>query len=291
MLEKSNLSDTELSLYKLFREVIMKFSHEVKNFSKLNLAYLSHCANFVYKNKSTIHSELSNLGFDLTRDNYYFSDPNTHAQAFVVGDNRKIIVSFRGSEKEIADWVTNVQVFKETWTDANPLGEVHNGFYSALSSIWDKVSDEINTLRTGNQTIWITGHSLGGALATLAAATLELQNPHLRVGGVYTFGQPRIANQEFSKNYNKQLKNITFRCVNNNDVVTRVPPQIFGYSHVGKLMYFDVDGKLRSDNSLSWWARFWDRLEGRYDDVFNLTPDGIGDHSMDIYQELSQRNL
>ncbi|WP_041394051.1 hypothetical protein [Photobacterium profundum] len=53
-------------------------------------------------------------------------------------------------------------------------------------------------------------------------------------------------------------------------------------------MYFDRDGKIHSDGSLSWWARFWDRLEGRYDDVFDLMPDGVGDHGMDKYKELSE---
>lgn len=267
-----------------------KFNHKSKAFSKVNLSYLSHCSNLVYENKGKISKELKNLNFDTSRDNFFFSDSGTHTQAFVAGDTKKIIISFRGTEGKIADWVTDIKVFKETWTEANPLGDVHNGFNSALSSIWNDVFDEINTLRTNNQTIWLTGHSLGGALATLAAATFELQQPHVGINGVYTFGQPRIANHKFLRNYNEILKTRTFRCVNNNDVVTRVPPQIFGYSHVGKLMYFDVDGKIHSDGSLSWWARFWDRLEGRYDDVFNLTPDGVGDHSMDEYQELSEQN-
>lgn len=267
-----------------------KFNHKAKAFSKINLSYLSHCANLAYESKDTISKELKALGFDLTRDNYFHSDANTDTEAFVVGDARKIIISFRGTEGKLSDWATDAKFSKETWTDEHPLGEVHNGFYDALSSVWNEVFSEIMTLRTNNQSIWLTGHSLGAALATLAAATLHLQQPEIEINGLYTFGQPRLGNHKFSKKYNAELKNITFRCVNNNDVVTRVPPQIFGYSHVGKLMYFDVDGKLHADNSLSWWAKFWDRLEGRYDDIFDLSPDGIGDHSMDLYQELSENS-
>ena len=266
------------------------FNHKARAFSKVNLSYLSYCSNLAYESKADISEPLALLGFDLSRDNFFFADSETDTQAFVVGDKHKIIVSFRGTEGKLSDWVTDIKVFKETWTNENPLGDVHNGFYGALNSIWNAVLEEIHTLRTNKQTIWVTGHSLGGALATLAAATFELQQPRVGINGVYTFGQPRIANHEFSRNYNGILKSRTFRCVNNNDVVTRVPPQIFGYSHVGKLMYFDTDGAIHSDGKLSWWARFWDRLEGRYDDVFNLTPDGVGDHSMDQYQELSERN-
>lgn len=268
-----------------------KFNPKAKALSKINLSYLAHCANLSYKSKSAIGKELEILGFDLSRDNYYFSDPNTHTQAFVTGDKSKIILSFRGTEGKIKDWVTDAKIVQENWTDNNPLGEVHKGFYSALTSIWDEVSSEIITLRTNNQSIWLTGHSLGAALATLAAATLRLQQPEVEINGVYTFGQPRLGDRTFSKNYNSELKKITFRCVNNNDVVTRVPPQMLDYSHVGRLMYFDSDGTLHADNSLSWWAKFWDRVEGRFKDVLDLTPDGIGDHSMDVYQQLSEKNI
>ncbi|WP_218563860.1 lipase family protein [Marinospirillum perlucidum] len=266
-----------------------KFNHRAKGFSKINLSYLSHCSHLVYKSKQEIAQELEKLGFDLSRDRYFFSDPETDTQAFLVGDARKIILAFRGTEGKLADWATDARIFKRQWTQAQPLGAVHRGFYSALSSLWEALEEEVAHLRTNNQSLWITGHSLGGALASLAAATFELQHPQQGVNGVYTFGQPRIADQEFSQNYNKLLKERSFRCVNNNDVVTRVPPQIFGYSHVGKLLYFDADGELQRDNSLSWWARFWDRLEGRYDDVFNLTPDGVTDHSIEIYLNLAEK--
>lgn len=265
-----------------------KFNHKARAFSKLNLSYLSYCSNLAYEKESTIKKGLQKLGFDTSRDNFFFSDSETSTQAFVVGDKRKIIISFRGTKGK-EDWVTDAKISKETWTDINPLGRVHRGFYSALDSIWHDINQEISTLRTNNQSLWITGHSLGGALASLAAANFELQHPHININGVYTFGQPRIGDDEFAKNYNDRLFKITFRCVNNNDVVTRLPPQFCGYGHVGKLMYFDTDGDLHSDNSLSWWARFWDRLEGRYDDLFDLSPDGVGDHSMDIYQELSEK--
>lgn len=126
-------------------------------------------------------------------------------------------------------------------------------------------------------------------MATLAAATFEFQGTRIPVSGVYTFGQPRIANKKFTKKYNAKLKKRTFRCVNDDDVVTRLPPQAFGYSHVGKLLYFDNKGKLRRDNQLSWWGKFWDRLEDKFEDVFDLPLDELTDHSMDRYQKLAQK--
>ncbi|CAM3543449.1 lipase family protein [Parendozoicomonas haliclonae] len=262
------------------------FSHQASNFKKKNLAYLSRFANLAYEDESTVRTALDNLDLDTSNNSFFFKEGDT--EAVVAGDRKKIIVAFRGTEATLGEWMNNAQIAKDTWTEDNPLGMVHSGFYEAFNSVWNQVLAEIQRLRTHNQTIWLTGHSLGGALATIAAATLELQQPDIRVNGVYTFGQPRTANHLFAKNYNNRLKERTFRCVNNNDVITRIPPQIFGYSHIGTLMYFDTDGTIHTDGKLSWWARFWDRLEGRYDDIWNLAPDGVEDHRMDNYQALSE---
>ncbi|BCG64107.1 MAG: triacylglycerol lipase [Methyloprofundus sp.] len=265
-----------------------KFNPSAKGFSKLNLAYLAFCSNLAYESKEKIRLNMESQGFNLERDNYFFSDSVTGTQCFIVGDNKKIIITFRGTEGKVADWVTDIQLFKDTWTNSTPIGQVHKGFYKALQAVFLNIENEINTLRTNNQTIWVTGHSLGGALATLAAATLKFQGSEIHFNGLYTFGQPRLGDRMFANAFNKYLKQKCFRVVNNNDVVSRVPPQIFGYSHVGTLKYFDVNGKLHSDSSLSWWAKFWDRLEGRYDNGFDIIPDDISDHSMDIYQSLSE---
>ena len=69
--------------------------------------------------------------------------------------------------------------------------------------------------------------------------------------------------------------------VNNNDLVTRVPPRSFGYSHVGTFRYFDAKGAYHED--ISWWRRFVDRVEGSIDDFLKLGPDAIRDHFMKGY--------
>lgn len=103
------------------------------------------------------------------------------------------------------------------------------------------------------------------------------------MNGLYTFGQPRTGDTEFAGAFNTAFGSQTFRFVNNNDLVTRIPPRALGFSHVGRLRYFDVDGGLHGE--MDWWYRFMDRVKGRLEDFveileFDLPFDGIEDHNM-----------
>jgi hypothetical protein len=81
--------------------------------------------------------------------------------------------------------------------------------------------------------IWLTGHSLGAALATLAADRFQ------DVQGLYTFGSPRVGDRQFQKNF--QLR--AYRVVNGDDIVARVPPKGI-YRHVGALKFIDHQGRI-----------------------------------------------
>lgn len=151
--------------------------------------------------------------------------------------NQAVVLSFRGTDS-IGDWMTNSDVVK---TSVAPgMGKVHGGFLRALCLVWDDILDVLNQ-KQKKQPLWITGHSLGGALATLAAARFmfELDKPF---SGVYTFGQPRAVDRELSRQFNVEVKQRFFRFVNNNDIVTRVPTRTMNYSHVGSLRFFDSSG-------------------------------------------------
>lgn len=92
--------------------------------------------------------------------------------------------------------------------------------------------------RLSPSTVLITGHSLGGALATIAAAAWQGKYP---ISGVYTFGQPAVGRGEFQDFFNQHYTNKFFRFVNDKDIVAKIPPN---YRHVGELYRFDGDGQL-----------------------------------------------
>ena len=148
----------------------------------------------------------------------------------------------------------------DTLTDANflPNGDgVHRGFAEAVDSLFrDGFADLLAGL--GRKPVWFTGHSLGAALATLAAMRGGVSAPQ----GLYTFGSPRVGNAAFARAFTRAFPHPCFRFVHGSDIVTAVPPSLplMGYEPVGELKYISERGDLRPDAGSG--AIALDRLEG-----------------------------
>ena len=212
-----------------------------------------------------------------------FFDAND-TQAFLAANDDKMVLSFRGTEMDIDDIATDLNFDKV----GGPLeGRVHEGFLLALLSVWAGRNGIRRALRefraerkskTGRApALYITGHSLGAALATLAAA--KLAEAHQPVWGVYTFGSPRVGDPAFAKSYNAALKPITMRVGNNNDLVTRIPTRGMEFSHVGRYFYLKESGECVEDPGS--WMLWLDKLWGRVADIGELGIDALKDHKID----------
>ncbi|MEO7190891.1 MAG: lipase family protein [Vicinamibacterales bacterium] len=144
---------------------------------------------------------------------------------YVAHSANAAIVAFRGTEPdEWKDVLTDVQLAQVPW-DA---GQVHKGFADALDAIWPVLKPKIDALAP--RPIWFCGHSLGAALATLAA-----YRHGANTGGVCTFGSPRVGNRAFATAFNARLGGRSLRYVNHHDVVTHVPTPaslLWIYQHV-----------------------------------------------------------
>jgi len=225
-----------------------------------------------------------------------FEDQTTLTQGFVALNDNHVVLAFRGTD-EPADWLTNLN----SRMRREQKGFVHEGFAVALDSVWVDVMSLLNYARRLNQAVWVTGHSLGGALATLAASRLPI---HLRPTRVATFGQPRVADSRFSTNYDRDGVGARhLRFVNHLDVVPTVPPRIVPgtfppafYTHVGQLRYFDEYGKLiyRPGETLGAASLLHDLLAPLANfeqDAAALITSGIQDHGMANYLSCLARNL
>ncbi len=161
-----------------------------------------------------------------------FENKGTDTQGIfgeVGGDT--FVIAFRGSEETgIADWITDLKFVKQVFPygGGNKKVKVHFGFIQAYKSVRDAVLQAAKD--TPHAKIICAGHSLGGALAILAALDIQYNLPNKNVTS-YTYGSPKIGNKDFVASYNKRVKN-TYRFVNQDDVIPDLPPG--GFEHVGK---------------------------------------------------------
>jgi len=165
------------------------------------------------------------------------------ASAFLVRSQcgRLGILSFRGTEPANAiNWLTDTDVVEK------PFGKglVHQGFFANLEAIWEVIVRTLEKAvrpedgeRRPLERLYITGHSLGGGMAVLAAARLILEKDS-RLGGllhgIYTFGQPAVGNAAFADEWAPQFGQRLHRHIYAHDVVPHLPPASFGrFVHFG----------------------------------------------------------
>lgn len=259
--------------------------HPFENFQPATARYqdenavaLSHAAQLAYNSAAEGAALAQQWGFARFR----FLD-RRETQALVMANDAAVVVAFRGTEPaKLRDWMSDL----DTLLCDGPFGHVHNGFQQALVRVWDELNPCVTEFQDRGQSLWITGHSLGAALATLAAARWrEADKP---VHGLYTFGSPRVGDREFERAFGQDFGARNFRFVNNCDLVTRVPLRAMGFSHAGTLLYFDSKGRLQSDPGF--WDAFLNRVRGRIDDLGKMGPADLKQHSIDHYVKLCEKN-
>lgn len=221
-------------------------------------------------------------------------ETSTHVAILkVIQDSPCIIIVFRGSD-EIEDWGINVRVYQNEFNDN---GKVHRGFRKAYLSVREELFCKLenNTLPA-----FITGHSLGAALAILATSEI-CEKAYFNA--CYTFGSPRIGNPDFVNSIQTEA---IYRIVNNSDVITTIPIDFANiiYQHIGKAILIDENGKLYSDlNEDAVYEHQKSKLEGLKDyalsklfnnelnTIKNDLPSFLADHSPINYVAALERLL
>jgi len=159
-----------------------------------------------------------------------------NTQVYVAGNDQAIVVAFRGSQAPttldgLKDWLltnaNNYLILPEgrSGTDFAAAGvgaRFHRGFLEALETVWGPMFAMVDqALKTKDRPLWVTGHSLGGALALLAA--WRFQRNFIPVGAVVTFGGPMIGKKTTSPSFEHEFPGKVFRYVDVEDVVPLLP--------------------------------------------------------------------
>lgn len=206
-------------------------------------------------------------------------DRDVGTAGYIVEGNDIIVVVFRGTENEL-DWKTNVNA---RFVALQGGTRVHTGFFQAYWPIRDAMFEVVKrVIKAKQRPIYITGHSLGGALALMATAELANdEDATVRdcVAACYTFGCPRAGDASFDV----YVKAPLYRITNGVDLVPAVPPAILGYRHVGDTRYFGKIGIAPVRRSPNWPQKIWRTIWGLVALVRTGKFQNIADHSMTIY--------
>ena len=194
-----------------------------------------------YDNPKESKNKFKSFGFTVVE----FFDING-AQAYLLKDTNGIhVLSFRGTEvSQKSDILADLKAGKNLEACG---GKVHVGFKGEINKIWPTIEKAIANI----DTLYVTGHSLGAAMATIAASRMQS-----KVTALVTFGSPRVGNQEFVNSLNVTH----YRVQNNCDDVTKVPFRLSGFRHHGTHKYMNFYGEFRD---LTPWQRVKDMARSR----------------------------
>lgn len=141
---------------------------------------------------------------------------------FIASRKRNFFLIFRGTSTDM-EWVRNFMINLVPYSQPD-FGKVHNGFLMTYKMFQQIIEDTLAGSRRGSR-LFIAGHSLGGALATIALPDVELRLKR-KVNGLYTYGSPRIGDDAFVTAYNRLFAPKSFRVVNTEDLVGSIPPPV-----------------------------------------------------------------
>ncbi|KAH7520182.1 hypothetical protein FEM48_Zijuj08G0117200 [Ziziphus jujuba var. spinosa] len=240
---------------------------------KYSRALCAMAAKVAYENKAFISTTVTkDWEMDFIRFYKFFNfsqmKPTTEAYMFMDNKNKDtevVVVAFRGTEPfDGYAWSTDLDI---SWYEYPGMGKVHGGFMKALGllengswpkeihrnkergSAYYKIRRKLRKLLLNNRKrkFIVTGHSLGGALAILFIAILAFHDEKSllkKLEGVYTFGQPRVGDEDFSIFMQNKIKDFHInyqRIVYSSDIVPRVPsddPTLM-FKHFGNCIYYN----------------------------------------------------
>lgn len=182
---------------------------------------LAHASDMAYQQPALIQAWARANGFGPAA---CFERENTQG-FWTTSDYGVALLAFRGTAN-LGHWLRDARVL----TTSHGWGSIHRGFGAGLFAVEQDLPGFDAAARNASH-VWLTGHSLGGALAVIAAARLKAQGIDCRL---ITYGQPMVGIAAFAQTFDRQLAGRLVRIVNQKDIIARLPG-IGRYVHCGQV--------------------------------------------------------
>ncbi len=216
------------------------------------LAAMCHQSNLIFEEGELILPK----GFLLSHTIWAFAgveEPEAEIFGFITESFDKIIIAFRGTDS-YKDNESDQDLYQVPYPFAANAGKTHRGFTCIYQSARDQLIRELGKLST-DKSLYITGYSLGAALAVLAALDIAVNTPFINPK-VYTYGSPRTGDPEFVSRFDQTIEN-SIRIVNVHDVIPTIPARKYEppftkegiyYQHVRRMypVSFQLDSIARA---------------------------------------------
>ena len=182
--------------------------------------------------RTRLADALARVGFG---DLVLFVDSKSGAEAFAArrSTDATTLLSFRGTQPDnFEDLIADLRANLVAWPES--AGRVHDGFAVAVRALRPQILQWIDSTKPDLGRLILTGHSLGAAMATLAASIW-------RPAWLVTIGSPRVGDAAFVETVTPKY---SVRFVDCCDAVTEVPPEIGGYVHIKDYKYLTRDAEI-----------------------------------------------
>ena len=205
---------------------------------KKEILQSSYCCKISYLNNNI---KLNKYIFLQDIINYsYYNDNKTDVRYYLLYNNKKINVCFRGT-KNFNNLLINFNIYPKKF---NNNIKIHSGYLNQYLNLKNNIIYDINNICYYNNItdVIISGHSMGGALAMIASLDLYeyFKNKNISIK-CYTFGTPKFANYAFNHEYHKYINN-SYRFINKFDYTEKIF-MIFNYSHTNNAIYLKSNYK------------------------------------------------
>lgn len=231
-----------------------------------------------------------------------------NTQAYVASNDDHIILAFRGTESPtsidgLKDWLLtdamNLLIVPEgrLGHDLSAAGvgaRFHKGFVDAIAEIWTPLAAEVDArMKVADRPLWVTGHSLGGALALFAAWLLKRK--FIPVHQIYTYGAPMVGDQLACNAFDREFSGSISRYVSGKDPVPKLP----GLSLVANEFAHVKTERLLGSDPMTTLGAFLGSIGSRavgglmsgslLDDVWKYVIDQVAAHGLDSYEGLLKK--